>query len=158
MSTRKAQGRKDELAPESKFPYLELDLLLNKRCVRKPWLRLVRASKPCITRLYASICFKQLGSQRSFGGMFKMSVSFLCVTEFMTTAIAVTVMITMCLWQWQRTQASCWLLPKCSLTSWLSTHSCVSTRLLPVRLDRQDHMLMTFLKVHFQRDLTDHLH
>lgn len=46
----------------------------------------------------------------------------MCITEFMTTAVAVTVMITMCLLQRQRTQKSGWLAPKCTLTRCLCTH------------------------------------
>ncbi|KAM7339773.1 hypothetical protein ACRRTK_000388 [Alexandromys fortis] len=40
----------------------------------------------------------------------------------------------------------------------VTLHPSISTRLQSVGLDRQDHTLMTFLKVHFQRDLVDHLH
>lgn len=117
--------------------------------------------------IYLSICFKHLQSQRTLRFYSNeelwwdlemlniMSVSFLCVTKSMTTAAVVTVMITMCLWQRQRTQKSGCLVPKCTL---VALHPYISTRSHSVGLDRQGHMLMTFVKVHFQRDLVDHLH
>lgn len=40
----------------------------------------------------------------------------------------------------------------------VTLHPYISTRSHSVGLDRQGHMLMTFVKVHFQRDLVDHLH
>lgn len=153
-----------------KFHILRKELVVRKRCVRSLY-EAFKTSDPCVSRLYfiyLSICFKHLQSQRTLCfysneelwwdlEMFKiMSVSFLCVTKYMTTAVVVTVMLTMCLWQRQRTQKSGWLVPKCTLVRWL--HPYISTRLHSVGLDRQDHTLMTFLKVHFQRDLVDHLH
>lgn len=97
-------------------------------------MKLFKTSDPCVSRLYfiyLSICFKHLQSQRTLCfhsneelwwdlEMFKiMSVSFLCVPKYMTTAVVVTVMITMCLWQRQRTQKSGLLVPKCTLVRWL---------------------------------------
>lgn len=126
---------KMKLQQNWKFHILRKELVASQKMCKKP---LWSCSKPVIhvladfTVYTCLICFKHLQSQRTLCfysneelwwdlEMFKiMSVSFLCVTKYMTTAVVVTVMLTMCLWQRQRTQKSGWLVPKCTLVRWLS--------------------------------------